>query len=64
MVIIDPKDLDHDAFLLNTPSFTYDLREGLGKPLIHNSEHLITNQTLVDPSDAGSQLWEDALEVF
>lgn len=64
MVIIDPKDLDHDAFLLNTPSFTYDLREGLDKALPHQAEDLITNQTLVDPSDKGDDMWKAALGVF
>lgn len=64
MMIIDPKDLDHDAFLLNTPSFTYDLREGLDKALPHQAEDLITNQTLVDPSDKGDDIWKAALEVF
>lgn len=64
MVIIDPKDLDHDAFLLNTPSFTYDLREGLDKALPHQAEDLITNQTLVDPTDKGDDIWKAALEVF
>lgn len=64
MVLLDPKTLDNDAFLLNTPSFTFDLRKGHEEPLTHNPDNLISKITAVDPSTEGMDLWRDALDVF
>lgn len=62
MLEIDPKDLDKNAFLLNTPNLTFDLKTG--KSLKHDPENFITKQTLVDPSDEGMNLWLEAIEGF
>lgn len=62
MLEIDQRDLDTDEFLLNTPSFTVDLRTG--KHRDHNSENYITKETLVDPDDKNMDLWLDALDTF
>lgn len=62
LVEIDPMDLDADAFLLNTPSGTYDLRTG--HRFGHDPEHFITKQTAVGVKESYSQIWEDALDTF
>lgn len=59
---ISEKDLDKNGFLLNTPSFTINLKNG--EMLEHDNNHLITNQTVVDPGDDGMKLWQDALDLF
>ena len=61
-ISIKPEDLDADAFLLNTPDGTVDLRTGEMKP--HNPNNLITKQTAVSPDDANMRLWTDALNIF
>ncbi|MGL4623438.1 MAG: hypothetical protein ACRDCN_13925 [Tannerellaceae bacterium] len=53
-----------DEFLLNTPSFTYDLRRGLASPLEHDPKHFITKQTTVDPGTDGKDILESALNTF
>ncbi len=58
---IDPKDLDAKEFLLNTPSGTYDLRDGLDGRQEHKSTDFITKQTAVDPSEDGKDVWEATL---
>lgn len=64
MLEIEPKDLDADGFLLNTPTSTYDLRQGISYIMKPDSSHFITKQTTVDPSDKGADKWEDALKTF
>ena len=64
MVEIDQRQLDADEFLLNTPSATYDLRIGLPSAHEHTPADFITKQTTVDPSDDGTDIWQDALETF
>lgn len=64
MVEIDPRQLDADEFLLNTPSATYDLRICLPSAHEHTPADFITKQTTVDPSDEGMDIWQDALETF
>ncbi len=64
MVAINQSDLDRDEFLLNTPSGTYDLREGAHYQMEHRPEDLITKQTAVDPSMEGMDVWKDALITF
>ena len=56
------EDLDKNPFLLNTPSATYDLRDGSRHE--HHHEDLITQQTGVDPSEEGLELWLSALRTF
>lgn len=61
---IDQKQLDADEFLLNTPSGTYDLRMGIASAHEHVPSDFITKMTSVDPSGAGSDLWQAALDTF
>ena len=61
---INPDELDRDGFLLNTPSYTYDLKLGLQGYHKHNSSDFITKQTAVVPSDEGADIWLKALELF
>ena len=61
MLQIDLEDLDADEFLLNTPSYTYDLRKGL--KMQPDPLDFITKQTTVDPSDEGMDIWQDMLDV-
>jgi P4 family phage/plasmid primase-like protien len=55
-------DFDSQEFLLNTPSATYDLRDGSSKE--HAAEDLITKITAVSPGTDGMDLWLDALDSF
>lgn len=64
MLEVEQRNLDADEFLLNTPTLTYDLRQGLNSPSEHRPEHFITKQTAVDPSDDGMDIWESALDTF
>lgn len=64
MLEIDQRQLDADEFLLNTPSFTYDLRLGPVSVQGHTATDYITKQTTVDPSDEGISVWRDALKTF
>ncbi|MDE1547747.1 phage/plasmid primase, P4 family [Fundicoccus sp. Sow4_H7] len=62
LVEIEQGELDQGEFLLNTPSYTIDLKTG--EILAHRPEDLITKQTLVDVSDKGKKHWLDALNTF
>ena len=62
MMLIEPRDLDHDPFLLNTPSGTVNLQTGVMHD--HTPQDLITKQTAVDPSDVGKDIFDAALDVF
>ena len=64
MLEILPKDLDLDGFLLNTPTATFNLKEGLTSKSEPNYSHFITKQTTVTPSQQGMDLWLEALDVF
>ena len=64
MLEVEQRNLDADEFMLNTPTFTYDLRQGIQFPMEHQSEHFITKQTSLDPSEAGLDIWEAALTTF
>lgn len=64
MLEVEQRNLDANEFLLNTPSCTYDLRQGLDLAIAHNPEHLITKQTAVDPSDEGMDIWKSVLNTF
>lgn len=56
------RDLDINPYLLNTPTGTWDLRDGSRHE--HDPGDLLTKQTSVAPGDEGAQMWADALEVF
>lgn len=62
MMLVEPRDLDHDPFLLNCPSGTVDLRTGVMHD--HTPQDLITKQTAVDPSDDGKDIFDAALDTF
>lgn len=64
MLEVEQRNLDADEFMLNTPTFTYDLRQGIQFPMEHQSEYFITKQTSLDPSEAGLDIWEAALTTF
>lgn len=64
MLEIEQRTLDADEFLLNAPSVTYDLRNGITAPMEHNSLNFITKQTAVDPNNVGFEIWENALDTF
>lgn len=62
MLEIDQRNLDTDEFLLNTPSYTVDLRTGDHRD--HDANEFITKATLIDPSEESMDLWLDALDTF
>ena len=64
MLDMEPEEFDKDAFALNCPCGTYDLRKGLDGLRPHNWEDFITKETIVNPGEKGKQLWQDALETF
>lgn len=64
MLEIDQRKLDSDAFLLNTPSATYDLSKGLEARHEHDPKDFITKQTSVDPDNENSEIWDDAMDTF
>lgn len=53
LVQIDLHEFDKNEFLLNTPSWTYDLRKGLSGKMCHRPGDFITKSTSVDPGDEG-----------
>lgn len=64
MILLPIQSLDADEFLLNTPSATYDLRQGMKGGREHRAEDFMTKCTAVDPGDAGRDIWEKALGEF
>ena len=64
MLEVEQRNLDADEFMLNTPTLTYDLRQGIKFPMEHRPEHFITKQTTVDPSSDGVDIWAAALDTF
>lgn len=64
MLEVEQRNLDADEFMLNTPTLTYDLRQGIKLPMEHRPEHFITKQTTVDPSSDGADIWASALDTF
>lgn len=64
LVLHTPEALDSDPMLLNTPGGTYYLPEGLNGWKPTDPADLLTKVTAVVPSDAGKELWEDALQLF
>ena len=64
MVLVNTDALDADPFLLNTPGNTYDLRQGLSGARPASPDDHMTKITAVTPSDAGEQIWRDALNTI
>ena len=64
MLEVEQGTLDADEFLLNCPSGTCDLRQGISSMREHNPEDFITKQTAVDPGTKGTDIWKDALSTF
>ncbi|WP_126417308.1 phage/plasmid primase, P4 family [Trueperella bialowiezensis] len=61
LALINPEVLDADPYLLNTPTATYDLRDGDKHD--HDPGDRLTKQTAVDPSTTGMNMWLESLEV-
>ena len=64
MLELSPSDLDRDGFLLNTPSGTYDLREGVSGLHEHRADDYITKITQFSPGDEGKDIWLSALDTI
>ena len=64
MLEIEQGCLDANEFLLNTPTATFDLRQGGASPIEHRPEDFITKHTSVNPSDEGADIWIAALDIF
>lgn len=64
MVQMPIQALDADEFLLNTPSYTYDLRKGMRGRQEHRATDFITKCTSVDPGSEGKAIWEQAVRQF
>ena len=64
MLAIDVSELDYDAELLNTPTYTYDLTKGMSGVHTHDPDDLITKVTKCSPGDEGMDLWLDTLNTF
>ena len=64
MLEIKVDDLDHDAFLLNAPDGTYDLRLGMDGRKAHEPADYATKVTAVAPGNEGVQIWQDAVGTF
>ena len=64
MVQLHVAELDKDAFLLNTPTATYDLRLGMRGARAHDYADRITKITAVSPGEKGKEIWTQALNVF
>ena len=64
MLEIKVDDLDHDAFLLNTPDCAYDLRLGMVGRKEHSPSDYATKVTAVVPGAQGTEIWQDALGTF
>lgn len=57
---IDTKDLDADAFILNTPNGIVDLRTGQIRP--NDPKEYCTKITTVAPDDEGAEMFEEFLD--
>lgn len=61
LALINPEVLDADPYLFNTPTATYDLRDGDKHD--HDPGDMLTKQTAVDPSTTGMNMWLESLEI-
>ena len=64
MVEIDQSELDANPFLLNTPDYTVDLRDGMNGKQDHRAEDFISKCTSVVPGSEGEEIWQAALSTF
>lgn len=64
MLLKDIADFDNQAFLLNTPTATYDLQKGVNGGRPHRPEDYLTKMTAVSPDNVGEEIWKDALHCF
>jgi putative DNA primase/helicase len=64
MLEMNPAELDTDAYLLNTPDYTIDLRKGMKGIQEHRAEDFITKCTICSPSNDGMKQWLDSLKLF
>ncbi|MEW6903244.1 phage/plasmid primase, P4 family [Trueperella pyogenes] len=64
MMQTTPAELDANPHLLNTPTATYDLRDGAAIARPHVAADLLTKQTSIDPSGEGAEVWGEALALF
>lgn len=62
MLLKNITDFDSEEYLLNTPSATYNLENGVAKE--HSAEDLITKMTVASPDDENMKLWLDAVDSF
>lgn len=62
LTLINPENLDTDPYLLNTPSGTFDLRDGRKRE--HKPSDLLTKQTSLEPAQHGMDTWLAALETI
>lgn len=64
MLYKPPIALDANGMVLNTPTATYELSKGLLGAKKYFAEDYITKVTAVSPSNKGSKIWQDALNLF
>lgn len=64
MLEISIKDLDADAFMINTPGLTIDLNKEIADGHEPDPSDLITKQAMFAPGNDGKDLWLDALDTF
>ena len=60
-ISVEIMQLDSEPYLINTPSGTIDLKEGIFSLREHHSSDLITKITKVSPSPKGKEMWEETL---
>ncbi len=64
MLAIDVNELDKNPFLLNTPTGTVELKDGMTGMREHDPDDLITKITTVSPGEDGMDIWQEALNTF
>lgn len=62
MLLKDISEFDSQEFLLNTPKFTVNLRDGTHKE--HCAEDLLTKMTSVSPNTENVEIWINAVNQF
>lgn len=62
MLLKDISEFDSQEFLLNTPKFTVNLRDGTHKE--HCAEDLLTKMTFVSPNTENVEIWINAVNQF
>ncbi|MCM1225989.1 MAG: phage/plasmid primase, P4 family [Clostridium sp.] len=62
MLLKNISEFDSQEFLLNTPDFTVNLKNGTHRE--HRAEDFITKMTSVSPDTENKELWENAVRQF